>query len=181
MSYTPYRWAVPPLPGRLTRRERRWQAAAERQARAEIRWIWSEVCSGALLTRRIVPTGTASWEPPRFGRVVLGPPTTFTVELRPGQLVDDLLEIDRRLAAAYQVDGVDIRPLVANWVRIELVEHRGARPGRSLRAPARPGPSTAPLAPDADPLPERRYRDHRELGSGGSAGGPRSTRRWPHH
>jgi hypothetical protein len=179
MRNRPHRWALPPLTEFASRAERRDQMAAETEARAEIRWIWNEVCSGLHLTRRIVPTGTASFEPPRLGRIRLGPPTTFTVELRPGQLIDDLLAIDDRLAAAYGVDDIEVHRLVENWVRIVLVEHRAVGPGWTREIPERPDPDTGPVAVGTDE-PVRDEAGRR--GWRGSSGGPRSRRWWrsPH-
>lgn len=110
------RWAVPPplLLGRA-------HAAAEKYARHEIRWIWSEICEGTGLMRRIPPF-PGRLEPPRIGRVTLGPPTSFTVELRPGMFARDLVDIAPRVAAAYGVAAVGVEPLVRGWVTVDLIE-----------------------------------------------------------
>ena len=146
MRNSPHRWALPPLPENAGWAERRWHVTAEIQVRGEIRWIRNEVCSGTHMIRRIVPSGVASFEPPRIGRISLGPPTTFTVELRPGQLIHDLLAIGDRLAAAYSVDDVKIHSVVVGWVRVVLVE-REVGGGQSHRAPTRPEPPHTPTRP----------------------------------
>ena len=143
-----------------------------------MRWIWNEVCSGTHMTRRVVPTGTLSWEPPRLGRIRLGPPTTLAVQLRPGQLVDDLLAIADRLAAAFGVDDIDVRRLAGDWLLVELIEDHGADVDGSPETPRRPGPPTDPCARATEtsgepecirPARQRGFRPY---------GAPRSARWW---
>ncbi|MDD7920150.1 hypothetical protein [Actinomycetospora callitridis] len=178
MSFTPHRWALPPVPEHAGRGERRWHAAAEARARGEIRWIWNEVCSGAHLARRVVPTGTGSFEPPRLGRIRLGPPTTLTVQLRPGQLLADLLAVDDRLAAAFGVTDIEIRRLAGDWLLVELVEGPELGVDELPPSPQRPGPTTDPSVPGpVVPAKPECVRPGRR-GSLRPYGAPRSTRWW---
>lgn len=147
-----WRWAIRPLPLNADPNERRRHRMMEIQVQNEIRWIWNEIW----LARRIVPLGTGSGEPPMIGRIVLGPPTRFIVQLRPGQLQKDLAAISSRLAAAFEVSDVRVVKLVADWITIELVENidqvdayhhedermrRRARSTRRARPTSRRGPA----------------------------------------
>lgn len=134
--YRSRHWAGPP--GGL-------RAADQAYARHEIKSIWREVCVGSHLARRLLPTGS-TWAPPRIGRITLGPPTTFTVELRPGQSGQDIDDAAPHLAQAYGVADVYVTDLVRGWVTIELIEDVGA-----LIAPADPIDPTDPLDPTDDP------------------------------
>lgn len=179
MSGSPARWAVPPLPDHPTRAE--WARHGEQVTynRHQIRWIWNEVCSGLRLARRVVPTGTTAFEPPPIGQIDLGPPTVFSVRLRPGQLLDDFRSHSDRLAAAYEVPDVVVGALAPGWMVVQLVDDvprrdRDERPDLRLH-----GSSNAPragagytrrrsAATSANPLGRRRAR--------GPLGGPRRLR-----
>ena len=98
-------------------------AAFDTEARHEIRLIWREVCAGYGLTRRVLPDdGPRAF--PHIARLELGPPTRFLVRLRPGQLAVDIAELAPRLAAAYDVDDVQVREPHRGWASVELIEHR---------------------------------------------------------
>lgn len=167
-----HRWAVPPLPERPSRRERAQHAADEAYARHQILWIWNEVCAGEYLIRRVVPTGAMTWEPPRIGRVHLGPPTTFTVEMRPGQLREDFTAIGPRLAAAFEVREVRVEDLVRGWLLVELVE--GCEDLRDQQSWRPPTINASPAAPAAIEPPSRGHVGRR--GWRRPFGGPRSGR-----
>ncbi|MBC3190944.1 hypothetical protein H7X46_07695 [Pseudonocardia sp. C8] len=108
-----WRWAGPP--GQDT--------VFDAENRHEIRAIWREVCAGYRLTRRVVPDdGPRAF--PHIGQIELGPPTRFTVRLRPGQLADDIADLIPRLAAAYEVDDVRVSQPGRGWALVELIEHR---------------------------------------------------------
>lgn len=161
-----WRWAVPPLPVDAGPDERREHRRSEIASQSEIRWRWVEVCSGTGLIRRVVPTGTVSFEPPRLGPITLGPPTRLSVALRPGQLPSDLSAIRERLAAAFDVDDVEVRRLApGGWVTVELVEDGAGVPGDEIR-PQPPDPDSPGAAPSRRHFPRRRRR--------GPFGGPRS-------
>jgi hypothetical protein len=88
-----WRWAPAPLPLNPGGRDLREQRREEDALKQQMRWIWNEFCSGVDLTHRTVPTGYGTREPPRLGPIDLGPPTRFSVELRPGQLPRDFLDV----------------------------------------------------------------------------------------
>lgn len=162
------RWAPLPPPANASRAARDRYAAEACRARSEMRWIWNEVCSGLDLTRRVVPTGTVTREPPRLGRITLGPPTRFTVELRPGQLRQDVGQWSTRIAAAYGVPEVAVDDLVHGWIVVELVERLAVDDAVTV-APdplASPPPLERPARDGAGPGPRRPY------------GRPRSWRTW---
>jgi hypothetical protein len=161
------RWAPAPLPPNPSAEERREWRLEETALKHQVRWIWNDFCSGVELTRRIVPTGYATREPPRLGDISLGPPTRFNVELRPGQLVDDLVAVSDRLAAAYLVDDVDIWHVADRWIRVELIEY-GMDDPRTHTTPIDPPRAPAPGRPDVRTSgrhwPRRQHR--------GPTGGP---------
>lgn len=166
----PGRWAVQPLAPDASQAVKRQHSADEASLRHEVRWRWNEVCSGNHLTHRIVPTGVASREPPRIGRISLGPPTTFSVNLRPGQLLADFSAISVRLASAFEVDDVLIENLAPGWLRIVLVERRRA----AVRDASPNGPPDSSHAAVTKPRPPIREGPH--LGRRGRRrpfGGPR--------
>lgn len=108
-----WRWAGPPG-GQ--------DSAFDTEARHEIRAIWREFCAGYGLTRRELPDdGPRAF--PHIRDVDLGPPTSFTVRLRPGQLAADIAELAPRLAAAYEVHDVVVSGPRRGWARVELIEH----------------------------------------------------------
>lgn len=140
-----WRWAGPPE-GR--------DAGWDTDARTEIRWRWGEVCSGVGLTRRVFPEGCRSI--PHIGRITLGPPTRFTVRLRPGQSRQDIADIAPRLALAFEVRNVRVRDLATGWVSVEMVEQAALL--TVVQCADRP-PDASPPAPSPQ---------------------PRSLRWWPH-
>lgn len=161
MRRPPRRW-VPATPTSLvSRRDLRARQAEEADLKRDIRWRWNEFCSGVDLTHRIIPTGFATREPPRLGPITLGPPTRFNIELRPGQLIQDLLDVRERLAAAYQVADADVLPLVPGWVTVLLIEEDADRVRSSPLEPedrAERGPRRGEIRPNARHLPPRRHR-----------------------
>ncbi|NMO92111.1 hypothetical protein [Actinomycetospora sp. TBRC 11914] len=158
------RWAPAPLPPVPSSRDLREYRLEETALKHQIRWIWNEFCSGVELTHRIVPTGYGTREPPRLGNITLGPPTRFNVELRPGQLVQDLLAVGDRLAAAYLVDDVDVWPLAERWVKIELVEYGIDDPRNHttpIDPPRRSGPRRDEVRTSGRHWPRRERRERR--------------------
>jgi hypothetical protein len=163
------RWAPAPLPLNPSRRDLREYREDEIALKQQMRWIWNEFCSGVELTHRIVPTGFGTREPPRLGEITLGPPTQFNVELRPGQVPQDLLAVRDRLAAAYLVDDIDVRPLRERWLKIVLVErgvNRGRHDTKPIEPPREPGPHRGDVRTSGRHWPRRQRR--------GPTGGPRS-------
>lgn len=105
--------------GALARR--RDQALDDAHERGEIAWAWREACMGSGLEQVVdLPTGPTTGVP-RIGRVMLGPPTTITVRLRPGQLRGDVAAAAPRLAEVMGVPGIGVADLAPGWVVIELL------------------------------------------------------------
>jgi hypothetical protein len=89
---------------------------------ADIKSRWRQACEQTGLAP-LVPTPNGPHRfPPRLGQVKLGPPTTFTVLPRPGQLLSDFDAVHDRIAAAMGVAKVLVRPLAGDWIVIELVD-----------------------------------------------------------
>jgi hypothetical protein len=87
----------------------------------DIKSRWRQACEQTGLAP-LVPTPSGYYRfPPRIGQVKLGPPTTFTVLRRRGQLLSDFEAVHDRIAAAMGVAKVSIRPLAGDWIVIELV------------------------------------------------------------
>ncbi|MDN5918639.1 MAG: hypothetical protein L0I76_26660 [Pseudonocardia sp.] len=108
-----WRWAGPPG-GKDT--------GFDTEARHEIRAIWREVCAGYGLTRRVLPDdGPRAF--PHIQRIDLGPPTSLTIRLRPGQLAADIAELAPRLAAAYEVADVLVSEPRRGSALVVFVEH----------------------------------------------------------
>jgi hypothetical protein len=149
-----HRWAGPPS-GQ--------PAAWDTDSRSEIRWRWGEVCAGFDLSRRVLPDdGPRSI--PHIGRITLGPPTRFTVRLRPGLRRQHIVDIAPQLALAFEVDEVHVRDLASGWLSVELVEQPAFVPG----------PAELTLVGSPDTVPDAVERRTRQAG-------PRSLRWWPHH
>ena len=104
--------------GRATRRDRS-AFAAERIG--DIKWQWRQVAEVAGLGRVVYTPNGPVMSVPLVGNVVLGPPTTFTVRLKPGQLVSDVTAVAPRIASAMGAHDIEVRALAAGWVLIELV------------------------------------------------------------
>lgn len=156
-------WAAPALPAAPTRAERRAHTAYEIESRTTIRVIWDEVCENTGLTARITSSGCFLREPPVMGPITLGPPTRFSIALRPGQIVEDIAGMAHRLAVAYRVDDVVVRQLTQGWVSVVLVEHLLAAPqADDGLAPVDDGPSGGPRFGSSESRSARR-RTH--LGS----------------
>ena len=79
---------------------------------------------------------------PLIGRVTPGPPTTFTVRRRPGQLLADFEAAAPRISAAMGVAGIRVRPLAGEWIVIELIHTqptlRSLGPAPTIPFPTRP-------------------------------------------
>lgn len=106
------------------RRSRAWQRDREivdAQLVGDIKWQWRQACEYSGLARTVYsPTGPTT-SIPRIGRVTLGPPTTFTVRLQPGQLASDVQAASRRIAEAMSVFDVAVTRIATGWVRVELI------------------------------------------------------------
>jgi hypothetical protein len=119
---------------------RRDRAADEAQRINEIKWLWRQACEVSGLGRLVfVPSGPAM-SIPMIGQVTLGEPTTFTVRPQPGQLLADFQAAAPRVAAAMGAGRVVVRPLVAEWIVVELLD--------ACTPPSRSGlPQVVPFTP----------------------------------
>ncbi|GAA4795729.1 hypothetical protein GCM10023200_34720 [Actinomycetospora chlora] len=180
-----HRWAPLPLPPHPTRADRLEYDGQASRARIAIRNIWMEFHTGLhTMTGPAAPVSILTWDPPLVGPITLGPPTRWSVELRPGQRAADFRALAGRLASAYEVDDVVVADLARGWISIWLVEHVGAETVPTPDVPARPAvePTRPAPAPVGQPSARRtgRIRHHRlPLGSRWRRrpfGGPRTSR-----
>ena len=102
-------WRRPPLAGLWRRfgpeRVRRWAEERDRAVEdayqaGEIRWRWREASMGAGLGQLFFTPSGATTSVPVVTRVDVGPTTTLTVRLRPGQLADDIEQLIRSWSIA---------------------------------------------------------------------------------
>jgi hypothetical protein len=100
---------------------RREQAADDALRVGDLRWRWRQACERSGLARLVYTPSGPSMAIPLIGRVTPGPPTTFTVRRRPGQLLADFEAAAPRISAAMGVAGIRVRPLVGEWIVIELI------------------------------------------------------------
>jgi len=115
--------------------------ALQRIADIKSRWRQASEQSGLA---PLVPTPSGHHRfPPRIGQVKLGPPTTFTLLPRRGQLLSDFEVAHDRIAAAMGVAKVSICPLADEWIVIELVDDL-AEPLEVVKLPPRPPMGPAP-------------------------------------
>lgn len=107
-------------------RERR----ALTEMRHDLRVRWREACERpALQLSHGVPTSTG-FGPGRapvitsisIGSIADSIPTTFVIELRPGQVLDDLTDAGRELAGALFCHRLRFEPIEGPYVRVTLVE-----------------------------------------------------------
>src|SRR4051812_34172170 len=109
----------------IAHRERRWLT----DMRTEMRVRWREACERPQLMLshglNVPANGFGPGRAPLVRDIQIGDeltPTTMTVELRPGQLVDDLKDAGRELAAALLCHRLRLEPLGGPFVRVTLVE-----------------------------------------------------------
>jgi hypothetical protein len=100
---------------------RREQAADDALRVGDLKWRWRQACERSGLARLVYTPSGPSMAIPLIGRVTPGPPTTFTVRRRPGQLLADFEAAAPRISAAMGVAGIRVRPLVGEWIVIELI------------------------------------------------------------
>jgi hypothetical protein len=139
----------------VERQSRAWQrdrAIVDAQLVGDIKWQWRQACEYSGLARMVYsPTGPTT-SIPMIGKVSLGPPTTFTVRLQPGQLASDVQAAAPRIAEAMSVFDIAVSRIATGWVRVELIP-TPACPTQAY--PGRPGsseviPFELPRHPPAD-------------------------------
>ena len=110
-----WRW---PRSDRARRRDRE---RAEAELISDLRWRWRSACAGTALGRVVYTPSGAAVSVPLIGHVDLGPPVTFAVRVRPGQTPADFITAAPSIALALNVEGLEVTPLVPQWVRVVLL------------------------------------------------------------
>jgi hypothetical protein len=95
-------------------------AEAEAEQAKALRWQWREACTGTSLSRMIYTPSGVTIAIPRIGHVDLGPPISFTVQMRPWQTLAQFEDAVPRIASAMNVPSLSVNPLVSNWLRITI-------------------------------------------------------------
>ena len=103
---------------------------------SELRWQWRSACTGTHLSQMIYTPSGATRAVPAIDHVDLGPPITFTVQMRPGQTLDDFIAAAPSIAPALGAATLEVTPLTPQWVRVVLLTAPSAAPaaGRIVRA-----------------------------------------------
>jgi hypothetical protein len=130
--------AGPGFLGRL--RERRARRArrdyeASIVAYAEVvRGAFREACTGLSICHYVQVAAGVTIRTPRVGEVRVGPPTSLTVELLPGQEPGDFTakENGPRLAHTLGAHGLRVEPIAGRWVRLHLLDADPLRDGFGL-------------------------------------------------
>lgn len=105
------------------RRRRERDYARETAFFAEaLRRVWREACEGTNTCQRVDSPTRITIRTPRIGSVAMGPPSSFLVELMPGQEPTDIAKVGDRLAHTLCFDRLRIEPHAGRWVRIELLD-----------------------------------------------------------
>ncbi|HEY2203400.1 MAG TPA: FtsK/SpoIIIE domain-containing protein, partial [Pseudonocardia sp.] len=100
-------------------RSARWESARES---AELALAWRSVCAAVPGAFRLIDTVSGPTTiTPRIGQLSAGPPTSFVVELLPGQLAEDLRDAARRLAPSLGARSVRVVQHGLTHVRVELL------------------------------------------------------------
>lgn len=118
---------------RSGRARRRAQERAVSRMVSEVRFVWRSACQGTPLAPIVYTPSGPTRAVPQIGHVDLGPPISFTVQIRPGQTIDDFLAAAPAIAHAFDVAELAITPLVPHWLNVVLVE-----PTRLVSVPAGP-------------------------------------------
>jgi hypothetical protein len=86
----------------------------------ELRWRWRKAAEGAGISRGVrTPSGWTD-SVPIVMRVQLRPFTMLTIRLREGQLLSDVVAVEKRLRELMGVNGTSIARLRADVVTIKL-------------------------------------------------------------
>jgi hypothetical protein len=88
---------------------------------SELGWRWRKAAEGAGIGRLVwAPSGPWVTVPLVVGVDLRPPFTRLKVQLRPGQIIDDLIAVQERLRALMGANGIRIRRLAADFVTVEL-------------------------------------------------------------
>ena len=105
-------------------RERHARACLEAERLAALRYQWQQGCQHVGLGLMIYTPSGITVSVPRVARADFGPPVSFTVRLRPGQLAADIIAAAPRLAPALGVGGLQVTQRGASWVNVVVVDPR---------------------------------------------------------
>lgn len=84
---------------------------------------WARACEGAELVRQVDTVTGPTVIAPKITDITLGPPTVLIVELQPGMIPADVVELSPRLAPHLGVYGMRVEPLaVGRYVRVTLLD-----------------------------------------------------------
>lgn len=120
--------------GQRRRSQERDLRAARVDAVQDVAWSWRKACEGAGLSEPIQTPSGHSLGVPRVGHISLGPPTTITLQPRPGQTREQIAALGPSLAASMGVSKIRVWDLAPAWVTVELVRTpRATAVTRSLR------------------------------------------------
>ena len=127
--------AGPGFLGRLRKRQARRDYEASIVAYAEaVRGAFREACTGLSICHYVQVAAGVTIRTPRVGEVRIGPPTSLTVELLPGQEPRDFTakENGPRLAHTLGAHGLRVEPIAGRWVRLHLLDADPLRDGFGL-------------------------------------------------
>lgn len=99
---------------------------------------WVRACEGAGLVRTVDTVTGPTVIPPKITDVTIGPPTVLLVELQPGMLPRDLIELAPRIAAHVSAHSLRVEPVGHRYVRVTLLDADplntvvALRPGRGV-------------------------------------------------
>ena len=99
-----------------------------------VRGVFREACQGLGIAHYVQVAAGVTVRTPRVGEVRVGPPTSLTVELMPGQEPGDFTakENGRRLAHTLGAHGLRVEPIAGRSVRLHLLDHDPLRDGFGL-------------------------------------------------
>ena len=110
--------------GARNRAAQRDRAVVDAQRIGDIKWQWRQACELSGLGQLMFTPSGQSMSIPLIGQITLGPPTSFTVRLRPGQLLSDVEDAEPQISEAMSVQRIVVSRLPGEWVRIELIPVR---------------------------------------------------------
>lgn len=159
----------------IAEREARW----EREMRLELRARWQEACErpALRLSHGVANSvGSGPGRAPLISEIRIGDahtPTTFVVELRSGQVIEDLEDAGRELAAALFCHRLRFEPLDGPYIHVTLVQHD---PHAGVVHTVDQLPGTLTLGPDEFGTPIR-FEPARlpHIALQGTTGGGKST------
>ncbi|BBG04590.1 MULTISPECIES: hypothetical protein [Pseudonocardia] len=84
--------------------------------------MWVRACEGASLVRVVDTVSGPTIIPPKIVDITLGPPTILVVELQPGMLPADVVDLAPRIAPHMDAWGLHVEPIGHRHVRVALLD-----------------------------------------------------------